>query len=121
MATIVFCEDNPSIRKLITVAMRQSGHTIHLAEDGEAGLNLIRECIPDLVVTDLAMPVLDGLGLYRALRADPALSSIKIVFLTASTQQAMMSQAKTLAVEGHLTKPFSPLELRAYLDRVLAR
>lgn len=121
MATIVFCEDNPSIRKLIEVAMRGSGHSIFLAEDGAIGLELIRKRMPQLVVTDLAMPVLDGLGLYHALRGDPALSSIKIVFLTASTQQGMMGRAKSLVVDAFLTKPFSPLELRAQIERVLAR
>jgi CheY-like chemotaxis protein len=112
MATIVFCEDQANIRKLITVAMRGTGHTILLAEDGAAGLALIRERKPDLVVADLAMPNVDGLELYRVLRSEPASASIKIIFLTASTHQGLIRQAKTLPVNGLLTKPFSPHELR---------
>ena len=67
MTTIVFCEDNPRIRKLISIAMRTSTHRVLIAEDGKQGLDLIENNSPDLVVTDLAMPVMDGLQLYDAL------------------------------------------------------
>jgi DNA-binding response OmpR family regulator len=120
VAKLVFCEDNESIRKLITIAMRDSGHRVRLAEDGESGLALIRAERPDLLVTDLAMPRLDGLQLHDAIRADPALSALPIVFLTASNHHALMATARERFPLAILTKPFSPAELRARLEELLA-
>ena len=120
MAVILFCEDNPSIRKLIRVALRDSGHTILLAEDGAAGLAMARAERPDLLVSDLAMPLLNGLELHAAVRADPSLANVKIAFLTASTQQGLMNRARLLDVEALMTKPFSPRALRARLEEILA-
>ena len=120
MAVILFCEDNASIRKLISAALRDSGHTILMAEDGAAGLAMARARRPDLLVSDLAMPELNGLELHAAVRADPALANIKIAFLTASTQQGLMSRARMLDVEALMTKPFSPKDLRQRLEQILA-
>ena len=120
MAKLIFCEDNESIRKLITIAMRESGHEVLLAEDGVAGLALVRAERPDLLVTDLAMPGLDGLQLHDAIRADPELSALPIVFLTASTQRDLMTNARQRTALAILIKPFSPAELRARLEELLA-
>src|SRR5258708_8233830 len=93
MARIVFCEDTASIRKLIALAMRATPHRVQIAEDGAAGWEAIRAEPPDLVVTDLAMPVLDGLGLYDRMQADPELALIPVVFLSASTHRNLVTAA----------------------------
>ncbi len=112
MAKIVFCEDDPMIRKLITAAMRDSGHDVRLAVDGEEGLALIRDTRPDLVFSDVSMPKLDGYQLGDALRASPDTAHIPLVFVTASVQRAQIIEAEQHGGTGVLPKPFTMAELR---------
>ena len=113
MATIVFCEDDPAIRQLIRVVLRASGHELHFAPDGTAGLALIERVLPDIVFTDMAMPGLNGLQLSDALRARAHLAHIPIVFLTASVQRTQIQAGYRHGALDYLIKPFSSAELRA--------
>jgi CheY-like chemotaxis protein len=112
MAKIVFCEDDPMIQKLIRAAMRDSGHEVHMAEDGEAGLALVRSLKPDLVFSDVSMPKLDGYQLGDALKASPDTAHIPLVFVTASVQRAQVAEAERHGGAGVLPKPFTMAELR---------
>jgi CheY-like chemotaxis protein len=112
MAKIVFCEDDPMIQKLIKAAMRDSGHEIHVAADGEEGLALIRRVRPDLIFSDVSMPKLDGYQLGDALKASPATANIPLVFVTASVQRAQIVEAEQHGGAGVLPKPFTMAELR---------
>lgn len=119
MAKVVFCDDSESVRKLIKFAMRGTGHDVAIAEDGEAGLRLLRSSRPDLLVTDLAMPGLNGLELHDAVRADPELHDLPIVFLTASNH-SLLGEASERAPLAILAKPFSPHELLLRLEELMA-
>ena len=120
MAKIVFCEDDPMIQKLIKAAMRDSGHEVHMAVDGEAGLALIRSVKPDLVFSDVSMPKLDGYQLGDALKASPDTAGIPLVFVTASVQRAQIAEAKAHGGAGVLPKPFTMAELRKRVAELLA-
>jgi CheY-like chemotaxis protein len=120
MAKIVFCEDDPMIQKLIKAAMRDSGHEVHMAADGEAGLALIRSVKPDLVFSDVSMPKLDGYQLGDALKASPDTAGIPLVFVTASVQRAQVAEAKAHGGAGVLPKPFTMAELRKRVAELLA-
>lgn len=113
MATIVFCEDDPTIQKLVRAALRGSGHELHLASDGAAGLALIRRVKPDLVFSDVSMPNMDGYQLGDALRASPETAAIPLVFVTASVQRAQIAEAEQHGGTSVLSKPFTMAELRA--------
>jgi two-component system, chemotaxis family, chemotaxis protein CheY len=116
MTPIVFCEDDPTIQKLIRVALRTTPYDVYVAADGLAGLALI-ECVqPEAVFADVAMPRLDGLQLVSALKARPDLAPIPVVLLTALVQREHREEADRQGVAGYLTKPFSPAELRASVD-----
>jgi len=119
MAKIVFCEDDPMIQKLINAAMRESGHEVHMAVDGEAGLALIRKVQPDLVFSDVSMPKLDGFQLGDALKASPETARIPIVFVTASVQRAQIAEAMQHGGTGVLPKPFTMAELRKRVAELL--
>lgn len=84
-----------------------------MAGDGQEGLALIRQVRPDLVFTDVSMPKASGFDLIAAMRADPALASIPVVFMTASVQRAEVERALGAGATGVLAKPFSASELRA--------
>ena len=120
MATIVFCEDDPTIQKLIGVAMRSTPHRIFLANDGVQGMALIRRERADLVCTDLAMPGSDGFELMDALKAEAELAHIPVILLTASAQRSTLEDGMRRGAAAVLTKPFITADLRAHVERVLA-
>ena len=120
MSTILFCEDDPTVSKLIALAMRRTAHTILLAANGAEGLMLARQHRPELIVTDLSMPEMNGVELFDELKADPELGAIPVAFLTASTQRSLIATARTRPSRALLTKPFSPSQLRAQIEAILA-
>ncbi len=119
MATLVYCEDDPTIRRLIQAALRPTPHELHLATDGVEGLDLIERLRPDAVFTDVAMPGLDGLQLCDLLRAQPHLADIPIIVVTASVQRGQLETIYHHGATAHLAKPFSAVDLRAMVERVV--
>jgi len=113
MSKVVFCEDDPMIRKLVQAAMRSTTHDVHIAEDGKRGLDLIERVRPDVVFSDVAMPVMDGFELADAMRAMPDIAHIPIVFMTASVQRQQIEECFRHGAAGHLAKPFTMADLRA--------
>jgi CheY-like chemotaxis protein len=113
VSKVVFCEDDPMIRKLVETALRSSTHDVHIAGDGKQGLDLIARLRPDVVFSDVAMPEMDGFELADAMRASPDLAHIPIVFMTASVQREQIHECFRHGAAGHLAKPFTVAELRA--------
>jgi len=116
----VFCEDEVQIQKLIRIAMRTTAHEVHIAVDGQEGLELIERIRPDVVFTDVAMPRLNGFELAEALRARPDLAGIPIVFITASVQRSEQDDAFRHGATAVIAKPFGAAELRQKVDAILA-
>jgi CheY-like chemotaxis protein len=113
VSKVVFCEDDPMIRKLVQTAMRTTTHEVHFAGDGAEGLALIDRIRPDVVFSDVAMPKMDGFAMADAVRAKPELAHIPIVFMTASVQRERIDECFRHGAAGHLAKPFTMTELRA--------
>jgi len=113
VSKVVFCEDDPMIRKLIQTALRSTTHDVPVADDGKEGLALIEQVRPDVVFSDVAMPKMDGFELAEAMRARPDLAHIPIVFMTASVQRQQIDECFRHGAAGHLAKPFTMSELRA--------
>src|SRR5947209_7744364 len=84
VARILFCEDNPTIRRLLEVALRGTPYDVQIAPDGAAGLALAERWRPDLIVTDISMPDMDGFALVAAVRAHPALASVPVLVMSAT-------------------------------------
>jgi two-component system OmpR family response regulator len=113
MATIVICEDDPSIQRLVRASLASTGHDLHVAADGEQGLALIASIRPAFVITDLSMPKLDGIAMAQRLRATPDLAEIPVMFLSASLARVRDITESSVRAVAILKKPFSPSELRA--------
>lgn len=103
--TILIVEDQDSLRANLALLLELEGFRVLSAPDGIRGLELARSARPDLVLCDLMMPGLDGLGVVRALRADSSFDAMPFLFLTARGEQSDRESAKRLGADGYLTKP----------------
>ena len=112
---VLVCDDEPVIRKLIELSLRGTPHDLQTVGDGSEALARMRQWRPDVLVTDVAMPGMDGLDLAAAVRADPALKDLQIVFMTASTQVEAIAERTRIDPTAYLYKPFGPAALRALL------
>lgn len=116
----MFCEDDPAIHKLIRMALRNSAHEVLMANDGAEGLAIAKAQKPVIVFSDVAMPIMDGFQLADALRADPELAAIPIVFITASIQRMDVEEAMRHGALRVIGKPFTVVQLRELVERSLA-
>lgn len=117
--TVLSVDDSASIRQMVKLTLTGAGYTVIQAGDGAEGLAKARESAVDLVVTDLNMPVMNGLGLIRELRKLPAYKGVPIIFLTTESDAAMKQEAKVAGATGWITKPFQQEQLIAVVRKVL--
>jgi len=109
--TIVILEDDPSVLMPIVDLLEAEGFDVESAQDGLSGLELIGETLPDLIVSDIMMPVMDGLEVFEKLQEDPHTSVIPFIFLTAKTDPKDIRKGLSLGADDYLTKPFEPEDL----------
>jgi CheY-like chemotaxis protein len=115
--SIVYVEDEPAVRRLVEFWLLDAGYVVHLADDGAAGLELIRQVRPDLVVTDALMPRLSGDELVEALRTDPELARTPVVMATAAASPLRVERMLARGCTAVLPKP---LEEASFLAAVRA-
>ncbi|HEX3641407.1 MAG TPA: response regulator [Ktedonobacteraceae bacterium] len=121
MAKIVFCEDEKMLQKLFRAFLRSTEHEVYIASNGIEGLALIEREHPDLILTDVSMPDLDGFALAAAIRANPILAAIPIIFVTGFAQKQDKEEAARYAPISYLVKPFTRATLRDTIEAVLRR
>jgi signal transduction histidine kinase/DNA-binding response OmpR family regulator len=115
---ILIIEDNPDLRQYLKKEFNVAYHVIE-AEDGEHGINLAREFLPTLIISDLMMPKRDGLEVCETLKNDPLTSHIPIILLTAKADVETKLQGYRKGADEYLPKPFKPLELMARIDNII--
>jgi two-component system, chemotaxis family, chemotaxis protein CheY len=118
---VLVVDDDPAIRSVLAVGLRLAGMAVIEAEDGARGLGRALRSRPDLVVTDVKMPVLDGFGLAAALREDERTYSIPIVFVSGETEPALRERAEAAGAAAFFTKPFDPIALAERVGELLTR
>jgi CheY-like chemotaxis protein len=118
--TVLYIEDNASnVRLMQAMLAKRPGITMLHAGDGEAGLALLRERQPDLVLLDLHLPRLTGQEVLRQIWADPETRQIPVVVLTADATPAQMRRLLASGATAYLTKPVDVRDVFAVLDSVL--
>ena len=117
-ATLLVVDDEPAVRRVLSMRLQLSGYRVVCAEDGEQALELFASEQPDLVVLDVMMPKLDGFAVCRRLRAE---SAVPIVFLSSLDAIAEKVAGLDLGADDYISKPFSPKELEARISRILGR
>ena len=121
MATVLTVDDSPSICQMIKLVLGSAGHTVLTASDGAAGLAKAKAERVDLVITDLNMPVMNGMAMIRALRGLPSFVGVPIVFLTTESDDTIKSEAKAAGASGWITKPFKPDQLLSVVAKLVRK
>ena len=116
--TILSVDDSASMRQMIKMTLAAEGYNVIEACDGREGLSKAQAGGIDLVLTDLNMPNLDGLGFIRELRKLPTFKGVPIIFLTTESDEARKSEAKAAGATGWIVKPFERDKLLAVVKRV---
>lgn len=116
---ILCVDDERDVTDLLRFLFTRAGCDIAAAADGRAALAAVQARRPDLVLLDLMLPDLDGLGVCEILRRTPATANLPVVTLTAWSSDEVRAHSRALGARDHITKPFSPRELQARLPHWL--
>ncbi len=114
---VLIIEDDRSLSEVLSYNLEQSGYAVTVSHDGQDGLNRAQHQPPDIIVLDLMLPVVDGLEVCRRLRADPTLSDVLIVMLTARAEESDHVVGLAIGADDYVTKPFS---IKVLLERIKA-
>lgn len=120
-ARILVVEDDPHILRQIEYNLSVSGYDVETAAGGVEALKKLMLRRPDLLITDVMMPEMDGYELVASVRRDTELADLPIILLTARTQDSDVMQGYQSGADMYLTKPFNPAELIQFVQRILGR
>lgn len=121
MKRLLIVDDEPNLLRAVAVCLRGEGYEVDSARSGEEALVHVARRLPDLIVSDIRMPRMDGYALARQLRSNPRTALIPIVFLTAKDENSERIAGIRSGVDAYLTKPFEPDELIAVIGNILTR
>lgn len=116
-ASVLIVEDDAALREVLEYNLGQEGYETTIAPDGQHALREIRRRVPDLVVLDLMLPMIDGLEVCRVLRSDPNTRDMLVLMLTARSEEADQLIGFSVGADDYVTKPFS---VRVLLQRIHA-
>ena len=119
MGNILVVDDSAVVRRMLGLILERSGHDVRFAVDGREGLEAVRARRPDLVLSDLEMPVMDGIAFVRSLREDAGTSGIPVVMLTASADDEHHRTVAGLGVQGFATKPVRSTDVLELVDSLI--
>jgi len=119
--SILAVDDSSSIRVAVRTALASAGFAVTEAANGADGIAKAKAHRFDLIVTDLNMPIMDGLTMIEELRKSPAHMGIPIIFLTTESDAGLKQRAKAAGATGWLTKPFDPTQIVKIVKKVLGQ
>lgn len=119
MAKILTVDDSASMRAMVTFTLSEQGHEVAEAENGQVGLEVAKSQQFDLVISDVNMPIMDGIELITHLRQEPAYKFTPILMLTTESGQDKKMEGKQAGATGWVVKPFDPQKLVAVVNKVL--
>ena len=111
MKTILIVEDTDDIRENVAEMLELANYKVLTARNGKEGVELARTHVPDLVISDIMMPLVDGFGMLHMLRRDPRTESIPFIFLTAKSERTEFRNAMESGADDFISKPFNNDEL----------
>jgi two-component system chemotaxis response regulator CheY len=117
---VLTVDDSRTIRNMLLVTLNNAGFETVQAEDGVEGLEVLEESEPDVIVTDINMPRLDGFGFIEGVRQNDRYRAIPILVLTTESDPDKKNRAREAGATGWIVKPFDPSKLIAAIERVTA-
>ncbi len=117
--TIVLIDDENDIREVVGITLEDAGYIVHTASDGRAGLQLVREKAPEIVVTDIRMPVMDGIAVLEAVKKE--MPDTEVIIITAFADMDLAIRALQLDASDFVTKPLNNDALHLALKRAIQR
>ena len=118
--TILTVDDSRTMRDMLRLALTDAGFQVLQAEDGVHGLEVLQGETPDVIVTDINMPRMDGYGFIEGVRSDPRCRTIPILVLTTESSPEKKARPRDAGATGWIVKPFNPEKLVEAIRRVAA-
>jgi DNA-binding NarL/FixJ family response regulator len=120
-AQLLLVDDEPGLREAVKDYLQESGFSVQVASNAREGWELMQQSLPDLVISDIMMPQVDGYQFLKQMREDPRFQALPVIFLTAKGMTTDRIQGYQAGVDAYLPKPFDPDELVAIVENLLAR
>lgn len=117
--TILIAEDEHHIREIIKINLSMEGCIILLAKNGREALEIASQTVPDLIITDIMMPDMDGIELFLTLREKESTEKVPVIMISVKSQAEDLKTASLLGVDDYITKPFDPAYLMKKVRKVL--
>ena len=118
---LLVVDDEPNLLRAVAACLKTEKYEVTTARSGHEALMQLAESVPDLIISDIRMPGMDGYKLARQLRGSPRTALVPIVFLTAKDETADRIEGFRAGIDAYLTKPFEPDELIAVVNGILSR
>ena len=121
MQRILLIEDNDEIRENTAEILELANYKVDTAANGKVGVERALECVPDLIICDIMMPVLDGYGVLHLLQKNETLKNVPFIFLTAKSERGDFRKGMEMGADDYITKPFSDIELLTAIESRLKK
>jgi two-component system, chemotaxis family, chemotaxis protein CheY len=118
--TVLTVDDSRTMRDMLRLALIDAGFEVVQAEDGVHGLEVLEDSVPDVIITDINMPRLDGFGFIEGVRRDVRHRGVPILVLTTESDPQKKDRAREAGATGWIVKPFNPSKLVDAIRRVAA-
>ncbi|AFY87579.1 MAG: Transcriptional regulatory protein SrrA [Chroococcidiopsis cubana SAG 39.79] len=118
---LLLVDDEPGLREAVKDYLEESGFAVQVASNAREGWDLLQQNTPDLVISDIMMPQVDGYQFLKQMREDPRFKRLPVVFLTAKGMTTDRIQGYNSGVDAYIPKPFDPDELVAIVENLLDR
>jgi DNA-binding NarL/FixJ family response regulator len=118
---LLLVDDEPGLRDAVQAYLEESGFTVQVASNAQQAWEILQVTLPDLVITDIMMPQVDGYQFLKQLREDERLAALPVIFLTARGMTSDRIQGLKAGCDAYLPKPFDPDELVAIVENLLGR
>jgi len=117
---VLTVDDSRTMREMLMLALSNAGYCVVQAEDGMHGLEVLKDARPDVIITDINMPRMDGFGFIEGVRGDDLHRAVPILVLTTESDATKKDRARRAGATGWIVKPFDPIKLVEAIRRVAA-
>ncbi|MBW4515589.1 MAG: response regulator transcription factor [Timaviella obliquedivisa GSE-PSE-MK23-08B] len=118
---LLLVDDEPGLRQAVQAYLEEDGFTVHVASNAREGWDMLQRISPDLVISDIMMPQVDGYQFLKQLREDPRFEALPVIFLTARGMTSDRISGYNAGCDAYISKPFDPDELVAIVTSILER